>query len=331
MPSSSIVGGVEITHPDRVVYGDVGITKLELAQFYELIAPRVLPHVEGRPLSIIRCPVGLDAGALVHGVHQSGRGARGDTHCFFQKHAHASTPRAIRRVPIRESDQSSEYLAVDDERGLLTLVQFGAMELHPWGARADRPDAPDRIIFDLDPGPAVNWAAVVRAARSVRERLTRLDLVSFVKTTGGKGLHVVVPLERRHDWPEVREFSRSFAETMARDEPERYVASMALRLRTGKIFVDYLRNGRGATAVAAYSTRARATAPVSMPVAWEELDRIQSDSFGVRNLPERLARKARDPWQDFFTVRQRLRRSMHTITESDSLHQIVASKQRRRP
>jgi bifunctional non-homologous end joining protein LigD len=318
MPASVDVGGVSITHPERVVYGDVGITKLELAQYFEAIAARILPHVAGRPLSIVRCPAGLDGGAVAHGVHQTGRGGRGDTDCFYQKHGHGTTPRAIRRVPIREAGKMAEYLAIDDERGLLTLIQFGALELHPWGARADRPDAPDRMIFDLDPGPGVDWASVVRAARVVRKRLAELDLLSFVKTSAGKGLHVVVPLSRRHDWEDVRDLSHIIAAAMARAEPDRYVATMAKSRRTGKIFIDYLRNGRGATAVAAYSTRARPGAPVSTPVAWDELDDIRSDSFGVRTLSDRLKKRTRDPWRDFFTLRQRLMRSMRGAADAES-------------
>jgi bifunctional non-homologous end joining protein LigD len=307
MPSSTDVEGVAISHPDRVVYADVGITKIEVAEFYHQISERILPHIAGRPLSVVRCPAGLDKGEPARAVHQN-RGGRGDSRCFFQKHGNANTPRAIGRVPIREAGKLADYLSIDDERGLLTLVQFGALELHPWGARADRPDAPDRMIFDLDPGPGVDWAAVVRAARDVRARMERLDLASFVKTTGGKGLHVVVPLARRHEWSDVRDVSRAVAEAMTRDEPDRYVATMALHLRPGKIFVDYLRNGRGATAVAAYSTRARPHATVAMPIPWDDLERIQPGSFDIRSVRERLSGRWRDPWRGFFELRQRLTR-----------------------
>ncbi|HEY3595305.1 MAG TPA: non-homologous end-joining DNA ligase [Polyangiaceae bacterium] len=306
MPSSAEVAGVAITHPDRVVYGEPGITKLELAEFYHQLSARILPHVEGRPLSVVRCPGGLEVGEPTRAVHQS-RGGRGDAKCFFQKHGNANTPGTIGRVPIREAGKLAQYLSIDDEKGLITLIQFGAMELHPWGARADKPDAPDRMIFDLDPGPGVDWRAVVKAALAVKTRLERLELESFVKTTGGKGLHVVVPLARRHDWSEVRDVSRAIAEAMAREEPERYVAQMALHLRPGKIFVDYLRNARGATAVAAYSTRARPGATVAMPFSWDEIDRIDPASFNVRTLARRWAR-ARDPWKGFFQSTQRLPR-----------------------
>lgn len=307
MPSSAEVEGVTITHPDRVIYADAGVTKLEVAQYFHRVAGRLLPHVEGRPLSVVRCPTGLDAPARAHGIPQNGgRGPRGGTACFFQKHANATTPRAIGRVPIREAGKMVNYLSIDDERGLLSLAQFGVLELHPWGARADRPDAPDRMFFDLDPGEGVDWKAIVHAAKAVRERLEARDLVSFVKTTGGKGLHVVVPLAPRHDWEEVRAFSRGIAEAMAKEEPDRYVATMALRLRPGKIFIDYLRNARGATAVAAYSTRARPGATVSLPIAWNEVDKIRPDAFDLRNLPKRLSR--REPWADFFDLRQKLPR-----------------------
>jgi bifunctional non-homologous end joining protein LigD len=180
------------------------------------------------------------------------------------------------------------------------------VEIHPWGSTTDHLDHPDRLIFDLDPGEGVPWIAVIEAATEVRHRLEDLGLKGFVKSSGGKGLHVVVPIEPRAGWDEAKAFTRSVAEAMTRDHPDRYVATIAKRARRGRIFVDYLRNGRGATAVAAYSTRALPQAPISTPLAWEELSEgIHADHFKIDNLRQRLDFLKRDPWQDFFKIRQR--------------------------
>ena len=198
-------------------------------------------------------------------------------------------------------------LVVDDLQELLSLVQAGAAEIHPWGSTADHLDNPDRLIFDLDPGDAVPWMTVIEAASDVRDRLGALGLQSFVKTSGGKGLHVVVPIQPRADWDEAKAFTKAFAEQMAKERPDRYVAINSKRLRSAHIFVDYLRNGRGATAVAAYSTRALPRASVSTPLEWDELSPgLRSDHFTVGNLPHRLPSLKRDPWHDFFHVRQEL-------------------------
>lgn len=304
------MAGVSITHSERVMYPDVGLTKLELAEYYAAVAEHLLPHVAGRPLSLIRCPRGLDPGAVRHGVHQSGRGSRGDTRCFFQKHA-SRTPSPVGSARVPERTKTATYLCVRDAKDLVTLVQFGALELHPWGSRADEPDRPDRMIFDLDPAPDVPFAAVLDAARAVRERLEALGLASWAKTTGGKGLHVVVPLVRRNDWNDVKAFSRALAEAMSRDEPDRYVATVSLRRRGGRILIDWLRNARGSTAVAPFSTRARPGAPVSTPIRWSELTaRLSPVAFHVRNVPARLRRLRRDPWEGFAEARQRITRAM---------------------
>ncbi len=285
------VAGIAISHPDRDLYPDEGITKLELARFYESIAPRILPHLADRPLSVVRCPQG------------SGK------QCFFQKHTHGHFPDAVKSVAVKESKASAHYLMVDSVEGLVALVQMGVLELHPWGSRADRIENPDRLFFDLDPAPDVPWERVVEAALLLRELLERLELLSFLKTTGGKGLHVVVPLTRKHDWDAVKGFSHEIAIQMSQAAPELYVATASKAVRKGKIFIDYLRNGRGSTAVAPYSTRAKPGAPVSTPVAWKELDSdLRSDTFTVRNLAARLDRRGyRDPWADFLQTRQTLR------------------------
>jgi bifunctional non-homologous end joining protein LigD len=286
------VAGVTITHPGRVVYPDQGLTKLELAEFYESVAEWMLPHLRGRPTALVRCPEGLTKA------------------CFYQKHSGSWAHEALRRVQIQERHKVGEYLIVDDLAGLIGLVQMGILEIHTWNARADRLEQPDRVVIDLDPDPSVPWSDVVAAARLVRDGLAGLGLESFVKTTGGKGLHVVVPLVRGPGWDECEAFARTLAEGLVRHDARRFIATAAKAARKGKIFVDYLRNVRGATSIAAYSTRARPGAPVSTPLAWDELDpALHSDAFGVSNLRQRLARLARDPWARYWTVRQRLPRT----------------------
>jgi bifunctional non-homologous end joining protein LigD len=198
-------------------------------------------------------------------------------------------------------------LVINDLKGLLELVQAGVVEIHPWGSRYERLEQPDRLIFDLDPGEGVRWGDMIKAALHMRDLLRRIGLASFVKTTGGKGLHVVVPVEPSLDWDEAKTFTASVAEEMARESPDRYVAVMSKRVRRGRIFVDYLRNGRGATAVAAYSTRALPRASVSTPLSWDELsENLRSDHFTLSNIRHRLEFLKDDPWVDFFKVRQRI-------------------------
>jgi bifunctional non-homologous end joining protein LigD len=239
--------------------------------------------VVGRPLSLVRCP---------SGVGQA---------CFFQKHAWTGMSRAVRQRTVG----GEEVLFIEDLEGLLALVQAGCLEIHPWGSRLSALEKPDRLTIDLDPADDVPWTALIDGAVEVRERVKAVGLESFVKTTGGKGLHVVVPLTPRAGWEQVKGFAQGLAEVMARDSPDRFVATMAKRARTGRIFVDYLRNGRGATAVAAYSTRARPGAPVSTPVAWDELSpSIRPDHFTVENLPTRLRHLRADPWPDLHELKQ---------------------------
>jgi bifunctional non-homologous end joining protein LigD len=285
------IAGITLTHPERVLYPDQGITKLQLAQFYESISDWILPHLVGRPLSLVRCPEG----------HAKG--------CFYQKHAHPGTPEVVRRVRIPEGTGTGEgvgtYLSIDGLPGLVSLVQMGVLEIHPWGSTVETLESPDRMTIDLDPAPDVPWGRVVETALVLRERLEAIGLKSFVKTTGGKGLHVVVPLKPRHFWDEVKEFSRAIAEEFVRAAPDRFVSTMTKSKRAGKIFLDFFRNTRGATAVAAYSTRARPGAPVSTPLSWEELRRVtDAGVFSVSTLPERMKRLRSDPWEGFFDLRQ---------------------------
>ncbi len=277
---------IKLTHPDRILWPGPGITKQGLADFYADIADWILPHVAGRVLSLKRCP---------SGVEEKG---------FFAKHAWAGLDAAVRRVHVGEKEP---MLAIDGLAGLLSFVQAGVVEIHPWGSRADRLEEPDRLIFDLDPGEGVAWSAVIAAARTVRDRLQELGLTSFVKTSGGKGLHVVVPVEPTADWKRAKAFTASVAESLARERPDRFVATMAKRARSGRVFIDYFRNDRGSTAVAAYSTRASPRAAVSTPLAWEELSEgLRSDHFTVDNLRHRLGFLKQDPWPGFFKLRQRI-------------------------
>jgi bifunctional non-homologous end joining protein LigD len=285
----SHVAGVTLTHPDRVLYPDVGLTKIDLARFYEAIAEWALPHVAGRPLTLVRCPDGVGAS------------------CFYMKHAHAWGPTGLRRVSIREKTKTGEYLVADSIAGLISLVQMSVLEIHTWNATAARLERPDRIILDLDPGPDVAWPAVIAAARLVRTALEQLSLQSFVKTTGGRGLHVVVPLVAEAGWSECLDFSRALADAVVRLDPRTYTTTFAKAGREKQILLDYKRNNRGSTAVAAFSTRARPGAPVSVPLAWDELSpRLRSDHYTVRNLGRRLAKLRADPWQDYWSTEQRL-------------------------
>jgi bifunctional non-homologous end joining protein LigD len=281
------VAGVKLTHPYRVLYPEQGITKRELALYFEQIADWILPHVAGRPLTLVRCPEGQSK------------------ECFYQRHVNDSASEWIRPVPVKEKGKLVNYVAVDNLQGLISLVQMGVLELHTWGSTTDHVDRPDRLIFDLDPDPEISWEPLKQAAESLRAYLSDLGLSSFVKTTGGKGLHVVVPLVPKIDWDTAKEFSKQVAQQMARRAPDRYTATMSKAKRRGKIYIDYLRNAKTATAVAAYSTRARAGAPVSMPLRWDELGADNRGAhFNLRNTPERLSQIGKDPWHEYETARR---------------------------
>ena len=286
--TGAAVAGVRLTHPERVLYPDQAITKLALARYYEAVADWIVPHVADRPLSLVRCPEG-----------QPGP-------CFYQKHAGPGVPKEVKRVRIRESGGvTASYLYLDDLAGVVALTQIGVLEIHPWGARVARLDRPDRLVLDLDPAPGLPWTRVVEAAQEIHALLADLDLVAFVKTTGGKGLHVVVPLRPEAGWDALRALGEGIGAELARRAPDRYTINPLKAARRGRIFVDYLRNVRGATAVAAYSTRARPGAPVSTPLGWSELaGKTRPGDFTVETVPKRLASLHRDPWADFFSVDQ---------------------------
>jgi bifunctional non-homologous end joining protein LigD len=275
-----------LTHPERILWPEQGVTKEGLAEFYCDIADWILPHLAGRVLSLVRHPSGVD---------EKG---------FFAKHPWHGLSNAVRRVDVGEKEK---MLTTDTLDGLIDLVQAGVVEIHPWGSTVAHLEEPDRLIFDLDPGEDVPWSIVIEAALEVRGRLEELGLRSFVKTSGGKGLHVVLPVEPSAGWDDAKKFTQTVAETMVKARPERYAASMAKTARRGRIFIDYLRNGRGATAVAAYSTRALPAASVSTPLAWDELSEgIRADHFKIDNLRQRLDVLKQDPWADLFTLQQRL-------------------------
>ena len=284
-----VVHGVRISHPDRIVYPDAGLTKLDVARYYERVGDWIVPHLHGRPLTLVRCP----------------EGTRGE--CFFMKHSKVWAPAPLRRVRIQEKKKLGEYLIADDVAGAVGLVQMGVLELHTWNADISRVEHPNRLVIDLDPGDDVPWSRVVNAARDVRDALHALELTSFVKTTGGKGLHVVVPLQPHADWRACLAFTRALAEAIERAAPDVYTTDFAKAGRARKILIDYLRNNRTNTSIAAFSTRARPGAPVSVTLTWRELSpSLDPASFTVLTVPTRLARLRKDPWADYWTSRQKL-------------------------
>ena len=284
-----VVAGIGISHPDRAVYTSPPLTKLDVARYYESIQSWVVPHVAGRPLTLVRCPEGLQG------------------QCFYMKHSLTWAPESLRRVRIQEKRKVGEYLIADDLAGIVGLVQMGVLEIHTWNSTFDDVERPNRLVIDLDPGEDVTWPEVMTAARSVRAALEALDLESWVKTTGGRGLHVVAPLQPHADWSECLEFSRGLSEALERAHPDRYTTEFAKAGRKRKILVDYLRNNRTNTSIAAYSTRARDGAPVSVPIKWDELrSSLEPRSFTMITVQRRLERLAEDPWKGYWSCRQRL-------------------------
>jgi len=278
-----------ITHPERIVFAELGVSKADVAAYYSAVAERMLAEVADRPLSLLRCPGGI-----------------GES-CFFQKHLAQNIGDHVQRLRIRDSAGVNDYFSVSDAAGLLELVQMNAIEFHPWGARSDDVEHCDRIVFDLDPDSAVAWPRVISAARDLRAELRALGLESFVRTSGGKGLHVVVPLAPAAPWDDARKFSAAFAEAMSERHPEAYVARAGEKNRRDRIFIDWMRNGRGATSVASYSLRARPDAGIAMPVSWTQLARITSGSMYA--LPGALKRLPKDPWHGIEKIKQALPRT----------------------
>jgi len=289
----------KISHPHKVLFPGTGLTKQGLADYYRQVARLMLPHVVDRPLSLVRCPEGVEEG------------------CFYQRHPAggllpgARDARGVHSVRVRHGEEERTWVSVSDLDGLLALAQSAALEIHPWGSRCDDLERPDRLVFDLDPGSGVVLERTIQATQNLRVMLEDLGLTCYVKTTGGKGFHVLAPLSRRPGWKELREFSRAVAEELAARQPKEYVSVASKARRPGRIFIDWLRNARGASSIAPYSTRAKPGAPVSAPLAWEELDTpVSPDAFDVQAALRRVADLRTDPWEGFFTRRQGLTPAM---------------------
>ncbi|MEZ6030263.1 MAG: non-homologous end-joining DNA ligase [Hyphomonadaceae bacterium] len=281
----------KLTSPDRILWPEAKVTKQDLADYLDAHAERMLPFLKGRPLAIVRCPDG-----------RSGK-------CFFQKHPGASTPDAVGTVRIREKDgEEADYMVVNDRAGLAGMAQISALELHIWGARQDRLEQPERLVFDLDPDEALPFSDVVRAAEYIRDRLKRAGLQSFPLLTGGKGIHVVAPIARTRSWDDVKTFCHGAALEAAASQPDDFVAQASKAKRKGRIFIDWLRNERGSTAIAPFSPRRRPNAPVATPVSWAELPDIEtSAAFTLKTIGARLSKLRADPWKDYAKAsRQRL-------------------------
>lgn len=281
----------QITHPEKILYPEQKITKLNLFEYYEKVSNWILPYINDRPLMILRCPNGYQA------------------ECFHQKHINKYSSKDLKGILIKEKDQENQTIYIDNKKGLLTLIQMGTLEIHIWGCKINHIDQPDIIVFDLDPAPDVKWSAVVAAAQLMRSELKKIKLTSFVKTTGGKGLHVVIPIKPEYDWEQIKSFSHSFIDYLVAQNPKAYIGTMTKAHRTGKIFLDYLRNQRGATAIAPYSTRARPDAPIAVPIAWDELSNNQRDTaFTIKDIFDRLDNLKVDPWGDFLKIKQSLKK-----------------------
>jgi bifunctional non-homologous end joining protein LigD len=283
---SVLFEGVRLTHPDRILYPGTTLTKLDVARYYAAVKDWALPHLTHRLLTLVRSPA----------VGQK---------TFYQKHIGDEAPAALKRFELKDGAEPEIYPYVEDLPGLIALVQMGVLEIHPWGSRIEKLETPDRVTMDLDPDEGLRWERVTEAAVDVREALAGIGLKSFAKTTGGKGLHVVIPLTPKLGWDEVKAFAKWVADSLVAQRPQDFTANMAKRARRGRIYIDYLRNGRGATAVGAYSPRARPGAPVSTPVSWEEVEQgVRPDEFTVETVPQRLSALPADPWAEIGKIRQ---------------------------
>jgi bifunctional non-homologous end joining protein LigD len=299
------VAGVRVTSLDRELYpkssAGPAITKGDLIDYYHRVADRMLPHVADRPLTLLRCPGGIEAES---------------TKCFYQRHLGEGPPEALHGVDFEDDEGDPEtYLMIRDVAGLVSLAQLGVLEIHPWASRADRLERPDRLIFDLDPDTdpdtGVGWKEVVESAHDLRELLAGLELRSWVRTTGGKGVHVVIPIRRDLSFDQAKALTRGIAELMAEREPDRYTTNIRKAKRKGRIFVDFLRNAQTATAIGSYSTRARDGAPVATPLAWEELTPdLDPKSLNLRTIPGRLEALQEDPWAELLETSQRIKKEI---------------------
>ncbi len=290
MKEELIIQGVTLTHADKVMYPDAGITKADIAKYYESVESRILPFLEGRPVSLVRSPEGI-------GEFK-----------FYQKHPGEFFPDYIERINITEKSQNrGVYITIDELRDLLFLTNLGVLEYHTWGARVENLNTPDVMIYDLDPSEGSTWKQVMLAARMVKRELDDLSLKSFLKTSGQVGLHILVPLTGNDNWEEVKDFSREISRKLVEEFPEDFTLEMLKKERKGKVFLDFLRNSRGSTNIAAYSTRAFPGASVSTPISWDELNSELSPSkYTIQNLQRRFSQIENDPWEDFREIEQKL-------------------------
>jgi len=279
-----------ITHPEKVLDNESGMTKRDLANYLIAVSERMLPHIADRPLSVVRCPEG------------SGKP------CFFQKHIGMGVPKGITNVPVPNKKNGSveQYLTLNSVEGLVAMAQMGVLEIHPWGSRNSSLEKPDQLIFDMDPDEAIDWKTLAATAKEFRSRLEKLGLQSFLKTTGGKGLHVVAPIKPENEWPMIKDFAHNVVLGMERKNPGLYVTKMTKALRKNRIYLDYLRNDRGSTAIAPYSSRARSGAPVALPLHWKELNAKSRPVFHVMDFESWKERLATDPWAEMPKMKQRL-------------------------
>jgi bifunctional non-homologous end joining protein LigD len=293
IPTSVSVAGVELSNPNKLLYPDARLSKLDLARYYETIGDWIVPHLANRPLSLLRCPDGWTG------------------QCFYQKHADKGAHSSVERVEVPEATGNTSYMMITSVAGVVDLVRLGVLEFHPWGSQAPKLDRPDRLVFDFDPDDSITWNQLAEAVQLLRSLLVELGLTGFLKTSGGKGLHVVVPIRPTLSWDQAKRFAKAIADSMVQTFPDRFIATASKSRRKGLIFVDHLRNAEGATAVCAYSLRAPANAPVATPIAWEELTRdVRFDYFNLRNIPPRLERLKANPWGAFFDLKQSVTAAM---------------------
>jgi bifunctional non-homologous end joining protein LigD len=281
------IAGVPITSPERLLFPDAHVTKLDMLRYYEAVGDWMLPHLEGRPLTLKQCAPDVD-------------------HCRYLRHSGERAPKQVRVINIQEQTKIGDYMIIDDLSGLIALAQRNIIEFHTWNSTADKVERPDRVVFDLDPGPDVAWKGTIAAARLLRTSLESIGLRSWVKTTGGKGLHIVVPILPQHDWSDCLAFAKAVAGEIVEHDPRRFTLKFSKQGRSAQILIDYLRNNRTNTSIAAYSARARRTAAVSVPVDWEELTaRLQPERWTIRTVPKLLATR-KDPWAGYFRAKQKL-------------------------
>lgn len=277
-----------LTHPEKILFPEDNYTKQDILDYYDFVSDYILPFIKNRPLTLVRCPENYKA-------------------CFFQRHYNSTTPKALKLIELADNEDKENYIFLNDKKGLLSLVQMDVLEIHPWNSLVTAIDTPNMMIFDLDPAPDVTWKAIVAAAFEIKTELNQLNLKSFVKTTGGKGLHIVIPIQAIYPWDEIKNFTTVFVKYLEKRKPNQYISKMTKAKRGGKIFIDYLRNQRTATAVSAYSTRARLHAPVSVPLDWDELTQAQQDTnYTIKSLPTRMDSLKTMPWADFWHLQQTL-------------------------